>query len=158
MEDLPEEEQDVTGLSRYGAGLQNLGNTCYMNSTLQCFYGVGELRAAVDAHAPPPAEGGQVAHRWGANRLDARGVLASLGIRDSSKCREGQTLTNARAKTGCPQARGAGARVQSWSTRTGLFPTSTTAARRTGAALSAHTAAGLKLAPAPAKTGGIGPD
>ena len=105
MEDLPEEQQDVTGLARYGAGLQNLGNTCYMNSTLQCFYGVGELRAAVDAYAPPAAEGGQVAHRWGAGCLNAHGVHASLGVRYINGCRAGQTLANAREKTGCSRPR-----------------------------------------------------
>ncbi|CAL5229639.1 g13003 [Coccomyxa viridis] len=57
MEDLPEEEQDVTGYAKYGAGLRNLGNTCYMNSTLQCLYKVPELRqslAAYQAVAGPP--------------------------------------------------------------------------------------------------------
>jgi hypothetical protein len=44
MEDLPEGEQDSTGYSKYGAGLENLGNTCYMNSTMQCLYAVPELR------------------------------------------------------------------------------------------------------------------
>ncbi|KAJ6794612.1 ubiquitin carboxyl-terminal hydrolase 7-like [Iris pallida] len=45
MEDLPEEEQ-VVALG-HGAGLFNLGNTCYMNSTLQCLHSVPELKSVL---------------------------------------------------------------------------------------------------------------
>ncbi len=54
VEDLPEEEQDVTGMAKYGAGLENLGNTCYMNSTMQCLYAVPELRDALRAYPSDP--------------------------------------------------------------------------------------------------------
>ncbi|KAJ4850039.1 deubiquitinating enzyme [Turnera subulata] len=45
MEDLPEEEQAVA--VGYTAGLLNLGNTCYMNSTIQCLHSVPELKSAL---------------------------------------------------------------------------------------------------------------
>lgn len=58
MEDLPEEEQDKTGgLAKYGAGLENLGNTCYANSTVQCLYAVPELRNALAGFNPAAAGG-----------------------------------------------------------------------------------------------------
>lgn len=47
VEDLPEEEQNTLTTKAYGSGLKNLGNTCYMNSTVQCLYSIQGLRDAV---------------------------------------------------------------------------------------------------------------
>eukprot|EP00620_Florenciella_sp_RCC1587_P010130 CAMPEP_0182582666 /NCGR_PEP_ID=MMETSP1324-20130603/53214_1 /TAXON_ID=236786 /ORGANISM="Florenciella sp., Strain RCC1587" /LENGTH=511 /DNA_ID=CAMNT_0024799159 /DNA_START=51 /DNA_END=1586 /DNA_ORIENTATION=- len=49
VEDLPEEEKAAVSLP---VGFQNLGNTCYMNSTLQCLRGVPELKEALRSFTP----------------------------------------------------------------------------------------------------------
>jgi ubiquitin carboxyl-terminal hydrolase 14 len=50
VEDLPEKEQGTAVLG-HTAGLINLGNTCYMNSTLQCLHTVPELRDALRGYS-----------------------------------------------------------------------------------------------------------
>eukprot|EP00775_Hariotina_reticulata_P002882 gene2882-3173_t len=52
VEDLPEHEQSTLETKAYGSGLKNLGNTCYMNSTVQCLYSVDGLRQALTQYRP----------------------------------------------------------------------------------------------------------
>lgn len=58
LEDLPEAQQLHMETRAYGSGLQNLGNTCYMNSVLQCMYAVQPLREALKQYTPSAASMG----------------------------------------------------------------------------------------------------
>ncbi|XP_076881833.1 ubiquitin carboxyl-terminal hydrolase 7-like [Bidens hawaiensis] len=71
MEDLPEEEQVVA--VGHSAGLSNLGNTCYMNSTMQCLHSVPELKSALIEYPPQSGK---------SNDLDQSSHLLTVAIRD----------------------------------------------------------------------------
>jgi ubiquitin carboxyl-terminal hydrolase 14 len=48
VEDLGDENMQDNIYNKYPAGLVNLGNTCYLNSSLQCLRVIPELRTSLE--------------------------------------------------------------------------------------------------------------
>ncbi|KAH1048134.1 hypothetical protein J1N35_038918 [Gossypium stocksii] len=76
VEDLPEEEQLISLLISVLSGSQcwlfNLGNTCYMNSTVQCLHSVPELKSALFKYS----------HSGRSNDLDQTSHMLTVATRD----------------------------------------------------------------------------
>lgn len=70
MEDL-NEDQKVSITGALGGGLNNLGNTCYMNSTIQCFRAIPELKQYLWDYSKQPATQ--------SDRTDDARLVSSLG-------------------------------------------------------------------------------
>jgi ubiquitin carboxyl-terminal hydrolase 14 len=72
VEDMTEAEQAMQ-VGATPAGLQNLGNTCYLNSTLQTLRSVPELQQELQKYKPAPAPPGS-------SLLSEMGAISSLDL------------------------------------------------------------------------------
>ncbi|GAO17603.1 hypothetical protein UVI_02050860 [Ustilaginoidea virens] len=73
VEDMTEAEQ-AQQVGATPAGLVNLGNTCYLNSTLQTLRSIPELQSSLQKYSPPVSTGLLA----GMTQLDLVGQLAAL--------------------------------------------------------------------------------